>query len=357
MEQVYPVNFFDGMQAGAKPALMYFNAEGIFIQLGQYWNKEDSVLFFPYHQSKIQQTGNELFIFLNKEATNYISFSVNVSFVQALKQQLEKKDSSFAGSLLRMNAFTLLLMVVLLFSGVYWAISTIVPWAGLKLIKPKTETELGEKMYESMMRGETIDEKRTVLLQQFAKELKLSKDYPIKLTVVKNKEVNAYAIPGGNIVVYSGIIKAMKSPDELAALLGHEAAHINERHSLKSILRSAATGLLVSVVLNDVSGIFSIVVENAEGLRTMHFSRGIEANADEEGMKLLVKNGIHPLAMKKLMQRLKENTPEIPDAFSFMLSHPATDERIKHANEFAIPYKKSSFAPNPVLDSLWSELK
>lgn len=357
MEQVYPVNFFDGMQAGAKPALMYFNTEGLFIQLGQYWNKEDSVLFFPYDQSKIQQTGNELFVFLNKDATNYISFSVNASFVQALKQQLEHKDSSFAGSLLRMNAFTLLLMVLLLFSGVYWAISTIVPWAGLKLIKPKTETALGEKMHESIMRGETIDEKRTVLMQQFAKELKLSKDYPIQLTVVKNKEVNAYAIPGGNIVVYTGIIKAMKSPDELAALLGHEAAHINERHSLKSILRSAATGLMVSVVLNDVSGIFSIVVENAEGLRTMHFSRGIEANADEEGMKLLVKNGIHPLAMKKLMQRLKENTPEIPDAFSFMLSHPATDERIKHANEFAIPYKKSSFAPNPVLDSLWSELK
>ena len=61
-------------------------------------------------------------------------------------------------------------------------------------------------------------------------------------------------------------------------------------------------------------------------------------------MKLLVKNGIHPLAMKKLMQRLKENTPEIPDAFSFIF-HPATDERIKHANEFAIPYKRVPLHP------------
>ena len=87
-------------------------------------------------------------------------------------------------------------------------------------------------MYQSMMQGETIDKERTKLLQEFARSMQLSNNYPIKLTVVKNKEVNAYAIPGGNIVVYSGILKAMRSPDELAALLGHETAHINERHSL-----------------------------------------------------------------------------------------------------------------------------
>ena len=357
MDNIQQVNFFDGLQAGPKLALMYFNAEGISIQLGAYWNKEATVLFFPYKQCSIQQTGNNLFVFLNRNATNYISFNADESFAVDLKQKFNQKDQSFAGSLLRMNVFSLVIMVGILLTGVYWGISTIVPWAGLKLIKPSTETELGEKMYQSMMQAETIDKERTKLLQEFARSMQLSNNYPIKLTVVKNKEVNAYAIPGGNIVVYSGILRAMKSPDELAALLGHETAHINERHSLRSILRSAATGLIVSVVLNDISGIFSIVVENAEGLRTMHFSRGIEKSADEEGMKILVKNNIHPLAMKKLMERLKENSPEIPEVLSFMQSHPATDERIKHASEFAVPYKNSSFAPKPVLDSIWTALK
>jgi len=357
MDNIHQVNFFDGLEAGAKPALMYFNSEGISLQLGAYWVKESTVLFFPYSQCTIQQTGDHFFVFLNKHSTNYISFRADASFVNELKQNLNQNDQSIAASLLKLNAFSLTIMVIILLAGVYWSISTIVPWAGLKLIKPKTETELGEKMYQSMMQGETIDRQRTKLLQEFAQSMQLSSTYPIKLTVVKSKEVNAYAIPGGNIVVYTGILKAMKSPDELAALLGHETAHINDRHSLKSILRSAATGLIVSVVLNDISGIFSIVVENAEGLRTMHFSRGIEKSADEEGMKILVKNNIHPLAMKKLMQRLKENSPEIPEVLSFMQSHPATDERIKHATEFAIPYKNSSFAPNPVLDSIWTALK
>src|SRR3989339_30437 len=357
MDNIQQVNFFDGLQAGPKLALMYFNAEGISIQLGAYWNKEATVLFFPYKQCSIQQTGNNLFVFLNRNATNYISFNADESFAVDLKQKLNQEDQSFTGSLLRMNVFSLVIMVGILLTGVYWGVSTIVPWAGLKLIKPSTETELGEKMYQSMMQAETIDKERTKLLQEFARSMQLSNNYPIKLTVVKNKEVNAYAIPGGNIVVYSGVLRALKSPDELAALLGHETAHINERHSLRSILRSAATGLIVSVVLNDISGIFSIVVENAEGLRTMHFSRGIEKSADEEGMKILVKNNIHPLAMKKLMERLKENSPEIPEVLSFMQSHPATDERIKHASEFAVPYKNSSFAPKPVLDSIWTALK
>lgn len=357
MDNIQQVDFFDGLQAGPKLALMYYNSEGISIQLGAYWDKEATVLFFPYKQCTIQETGNNFFVFLNKHSTNYISFNADASFANDFKQKFNQNDRSIAGSLLKLNVVSLAIMVVVLLAGVYWGISSIVPWAGLKLIKPKTETELGEKMYQSMMQSETIDHRRTKLLQEFAQSMQLSSTYPIKVTVVKSKEINAYAIPGGNIVVYTGILKAMKSPDELAALLGHETAHINDRHSLKSILRSAATGLIVSVVLNDISGIFSIVVENAEGLRTMHFSRGIEKSADEEGMKILVKNNIHPLAMKKLMQRLKENSPEIPELLSFIQSHPATDERIKHASEFAIPYKNSSFAPNPVLDSIWTALK
>jgi Zn-dependent protease with chaperone function len=357
MGTVHSVDFFDGMQAGAKQALMYFNADGISIQLGIEWDASATVLFFPYKQCSIQQTGNKLFVFLNKRSTNYFSFAADAPFTQQLQAQLKQQDRSFAGSLLRLNALSLLFMVVVLFGGVYWAVATIVPWAGLKIIKPSTEISLGEQMYQSMIRTEVIDERRTKVLQQFAQTLRLSKDYPIKVTVVKSKDVNAYAIPGGHIVVYTGIIRAMQSSDELAALLGHEAAHINGRHSLKSILRSAATGLMVSVVLNDISGVFSIVVENAEGLRTMHFSRKIESSADEAGMQMLVKNQIHPLAMKRLMQRLKDNTPSIPNELSFLMSHPATDDRIKHATEFAIPYKNSSFAPNPVLDSLWSALK
>ena len=82
MDNIQQVNFFDGLQAGSKSALMYFNAEGISIQLGVYWDKEATVLFFPYQQCQLQQTGDQLFVFLNKNATNYISFSANENLIR-----------------------------------------------------------------------------------------------------------------------------------------------------------------------------------------------------------------------------------------------------------------------------------
>ena len=94
MDNIQQVNFFDGLQAGPKLALMYFNAEGISIQLGVYWNKEATVLFFPYKQCSIQQTGNNLFVFLNRNATNYISFNADESFAVDLKQKFNQKDRS-----------------------------------------------------------------------------------------------------------------------------------------------------------------------------------------------------------------------------------------------------------------------
>lgn len=357
MEIISSVQYFDGLQATPQSALLYISAEGFSLQVGPIWETGAPVLFYLRGECSFQKTDHQLIVFLDKKNSAYFTIAIHEPVVPEIINLIQAAEKSIAASLFKLNVFTLLLIVLLLFSGVYWGISTIVPWAGLKIIKPATETELGEKMHESMMANASVDKRKTALVQSFANSLELSKTYPIKITVVKNQEVNAYAIPGGNIVVYSGILRTMQSGDELAALLGHEAAHINERHSLRSVLRSAATGLMVSVIFNDVSGILSILVENAEGLRSMQFSRSMEENADEVGMRMLVKNKINPLAMKQLMLTLKDNAPDMPTVLSFLSTHPATDDRIKHAETFAIPYKNSSFAANPLRDSIWRELK
>lgn len=357
MEIINSVQYFDGFQATPQTALLYISNEGFSLQIGRIWEAGAPVLFFPKGECSIQKTDHQLIVFLNKKSGAYFTVGIHEKNALEIINLMQMAEKSIATRLFKLNVFTLLLMVLLLFSGVYWGISTIVPWVGIKMIKPATEIELGQKMHESMMTDVSIDKRKTELVQSFANSLDLSKTYPIKITVVKNQEVNAYAIPGGNIVVYTGILRSIQSADELAALLGHEAAHINERHSLRSVLRSAATGLMVSVIFNDVSGILSILVENAEGLRSMQFSRSMEEDADEVGMKMLVKNKINPLAMKQLMHTLKDNATDMPTVLSFMSTHPATDDRIKHAETFAIPYKNSSFAANPIRDSIWRAIK
>ncbi|MGL1278505.1 hypothetical protein ACSTJ6_23235, partial [Vibrio parahaemolyticus] len=88
--------------------------------------------------------------------------------------------------------------------------------------------------------------------------------------------------------------------------------------SLRSLLRSSAVAILISVALNDASGIASVLVENAETLRNLGYSRNLEREADASGMQLLLDNHIDPIAMRNLMLRLQEAYGKAPDMIAFL---------------------------------------
>lgn len=357
MKHIHKVIFFDGLQAGGQTVSMFFNENGISIQQGAYWNADEPVLFFPYHECRIQSLPGSMNVFLNRRGTQYMVAPPGASWFPALQMMINKANHSIFIKLFQLKTSVLVALTVAILAGAYLGITRLIPLAGLRLITPEYEMQLGDRFYKAFVSGEAIDSAKTAQLQSFAKELQLSKTYPIKITVVKNKELNAFAMPGGNIVVYNGIIRTMKDADEMVALLAHESAHVNGRHSLRAVLRSAATGILISVVLNDVSGILAVLIDNADMLQSLNYSRSIEESADENGMQTMLVNGINPAGMKKLMLHFKAAEAEMPAGISFLSSHPDTDSRIKHADQFAATHKNISFAPKPSLDSLWLQLK
>jgi predicted Zn-dependent protease len=257
----------------------------------------------------------------------------------------------------QLNTAWLLLIFFAFVVTIYFIAINTVPSVAIHFISKENEIELGHKFSTSIVAEQKVDQEKTKWINAFAKELNLSTSYPIRIKVVEEKEVNAFALPGGFIIVYSGILENMHSSQELAALLSHETAHVNLRHSLKSILGSATSGLLISFFIKDGSGIIGALVENADFLRTMHYSRNLERAADEEGMKILLRNQINPIAMNKLMNDLKESNEELPEAMAFLSSHPTTDERINNAKAFAKKYQQQSFSPKKSLDSIWLQLK
>lgn len=357
MKHIHEVIFFDGRQALGQTVLMYFNETGISIQQSDVWDANRPVLFFAYSDCAVQMVADKAHVMLNKKGTQYMTLPANSFWFPELQAMLNRSNPNLFAQLFRLNAFVLLALTIIVLAGAYLGFTRLIPMAGLRLITPEQEMKLGEQFQKAFLSGEAVDSLKTKQLQSFASTLQLSKTYPIHITVVKNTELNAFALPGGHIVVYSGIIHAMKDADEMVALLGHESAHVNGRHSLRSVLRSAATGILVSVVLNDVSGILAVVIDNASMLHSLSYSRSMEEAADENGMQTMVQNGINPLGMKKLMLHFKSTEAAMPGNYSFLSSHPDTDSRIKHADQFAATHKNSSFAPKPVLDSLWLRLK
>lgn len=78
--------------------------------------------------------------------------------------------------------------------------------------------------------------------------------------------VNAFALPNGTMVISTGLLERLSYYDELVALLGHEQAHINYRHSMKNICRALSSYILVSILLNDTQGVFAAIIEGVQSI-------------------------------------------------------------------------------------------
>jgi predicted Zn-dependent protease len=226
------------------------------------------------------------------------------------------------------------IIITLIFSFIflcflsYW---TLIPWLGEKatLLVPKdTEIQLGESIAENLKQTEEINQKSTVLINQLIDSLDLKESYPIKITVVNAPTVNAFALPGGQIFVYSGIIQKMKNYNELVALLSHEITHVTHQHSLKSLGRSAATSIFISGLFGDISGISAGILDQANQLKQLRYSRELETEADQHGVDFMIKYKVSPEGMIDLMQILDKESEGEDGFMKYLSTHPETKERI-----------------------------
>jgi Zn-dependent protease with chaperone function len=293
---------------------------------------------FPLAGSSHNQVGNTHYLYLDPKGLHYIQFTAENSLADNISKHVAAANPGWVQHLMRQKVTVLLPLVILLGVALYFLLVTLVPFIGSAVIGIPQEIKMGDQLREVMLKEEklagfTIDQTGTRHLQEFADQLELSRQYPIRVTLVKSKIVNAYALPGGQIVVYTGILKKINSPEALAALLAHESTHVNERHSLRSLLRSAANGMIISVVFSDASGITGALVSNAESLNGLRYSRSLESEADEKGMELLLKNGVNVDGMRQLMKTLQKEG-DIPGSISFLSSHPLTKERIRSTERF-----------------------
>jgi predicted Zn-dependent protease len=293
---------------------------------------------YPVKGASSTSTGENIYIYLDASGTIYLHMHATNALAATLVKEVTEANDGWMKKLLRQKAIVLVAIMCALIVAFYVLLITLVPIIGSAMISRQSEIEMGNKLRAMMMQQEALlgaeqDTALTKKLQRFADNIKLSRDYPIRVTAVKSSIVNAYALPGGQIVVYTGMLNKIEDAESLAALLSHEASHVNERHTLRSMLRSGANGLLISIVFNDATGISAALVGNAETLRGLQYSRKLETEADERGMQLMLSNDIDPAGMKRLMMIL-DKEGDVPENISFLSSHPLTKKRIAAADAF-----------------------
>jgi predicted Zn-dependent protease len=349
------VDYFDGVTPGNQLVSLYCNELGVSILSLQ--DSSKVLAFSKYAHCSLHQMHQKLVIYLNNQSNQFIIVYPNSPYYDLLRKNIELGTMPWYKKVKKIKRVWILSIIVALILTIYAFAVYVVPIIALHFISKEREIEIGNQINTAILSEQKVDLERTKWINAFAKELNLSTSYPIKIKVIKQKEVNAFALPGGYIIVHTGILENLHSSQELAALLSHETAHVNLRHSLKSIVGSTASGMLISLVLRDASGIIGLVVENADLLRTLHYSRSLERAADEEGMTILLRNQINPIAMNRLMKDLKESNDELPESMAFLSTHPTTDERINNSLLFAKKYQQQSFPSKQSLDSIWLQLK
>ena len=169
-----------------------------------------------------------------------------------------------------------------------------------------------------------------------------------KVTLLRKNEANAYCLPGGKIVVYTGILPVTGNDAALATVLGHEVAHATAEHSAERIEREHLTKVAAAIVAGGVAftpGSISASWRCSAPPDTLRFSRSQESEADHIGLVYMARAGYDPrqaVAFWKRMQRASKGK-EPPE---FVSDHPSDEHRIERIEKW-LPEAERAYTPAP----------
>lgn len=180
-------------------------------------------------------------------------------------------------------------------------------------------------------------------------------DYDLGVTVFDVGMLNAFAVPGGQVVIFDGLLKKAGSPEEVAAVLGHEIGHVAARDPTRLSLRAAGSAGILSIVLGDVTG-GTLLAVVGEHMMQASYTREAEAAADAYALALLNDSRISSDGLADFFDKIAaEAGGELPE---YLSTHPQSAGRAAGARANAARQRDGGMVATPVLtDAEWQALK
>lgn len=199
----------------------------------------------------------------------------------------------------------------------------------------------------------SVDSASQDVLDDLASRLNAVAETPfnLRITLVDATFPNAFALPGGSIIVTDELIDIMKTPEELAGVLAHETAHVARRHAMAAMLREIGYGLVLDLVLGGGSGAGQQIAMAGSSLESLRHSRSAEAEADELALVYLEAAGIDGTGLAQFFEGLnkflaKEESGDFALSYPELLStHPDTIERAQTARANAGRSRSPALSP------------
>lgn len=175
-------------------------------------------------------------------------------------------------------------------------------------------------------------------------------DPSIQSAVLSTPVPNAFALPGGRVYLFDGLLAKAQNPDEIAGVLAHEFGHLKHRDSTRNLIRSGGTSFLIGLLFGDVSGSGAMIFASRT-LVTASYSREVEQSADDFSIDVMHKLGRPTKPMGELLFRVTGKQGD--HSLSILEGHPLTEDRLQHMTDADKP------ASGPPLLSAqeWQSLK
>lgn len=166
----------------------------------------------------------------------------------------------------------------------------------------------------------TLSPEGTELAHEAFRIVEAQTDLDLKLMIVRSPMENAFALPDGTILVTMSLLEKVEHPDEILAVLLHEAAHVHFQHGLQSLLQQGILAAVITVAMGsaEVGSLVLIALQSG-------YSRDFEREADGFSRERMLSLGRDPKHLTNLLKRLQDDAS--PRSFSWLSSHPSTEER------------------------------
>lgn len=206
-------------------------------------------------------------------------------------------------------------------------------------IPPSYDKTLGDLVFAANSGGTLVDDPDILAdLERLTASLRKAGDTPpfeYQLHIVNDPAINAFALPGGHIIINTGLIEKTQKPEELLGVIAHEMAHINERHTMKKIMHDVSTKVFLLLLGADPNFVVSTLAQQANFFAARSYSRDAEDEADAHGFTYLTRANINPVGLEDFFKILQDEENAIIDntVFGWLSTHPLTEDRIDAMDE------------------------
>lgn len=259
------------------------------------------------------------------------------------------------------NWVVVLAVVCVFLAGTYYSIRT-ASAAAVDALPTSVDTRLGDQAFAGIKAQNTVveDPVLAAALDQTLARLSTSRSgertgaFSYRVHVFDEPSANAFALPGGNLVVHTGLIRAARSAEQVAGVLAHEIAHVERRHGMRRIARSLGVVAAFELFIGDVSGFAGVAVDLLREGAINSYSREQEQQADFDAVKTLKRARINPGALAEFLDLLRRQEPGLPSALEWLGTHPDLGQRVADIRTAAGDTQRRDWEP---LGIDWAQLQ